>query len=83
MLGGVTAGISISVDDDVRDDDGNLTLNGALSQGLGQSMGRVLTNVIERNMNISPTLNVHPGFLFNVTLTKDIYFPSAYQVYAY
>ena len=83
LLGGVTAGISISVDDDVRDDDGNLTLNGALSQGLGQSMGRVLTNVIERNMNISPTLNVHPGFLFNVTLTKDIYFPSAYQAYAY
>lgn len=83
LLGGVTAGVSLSVDDNVRDSDGNLTLNGALTQSLGQSMGRVLTNIIERNMAISPTLQVHPGFLFNVTLTKDIYFPSAFEPYAY
>lgn len=83
LLGGITAGIAISVDDDQRDDNGNLTLNGALSQGLGQSIGRVLTNVIERNMAISPTLTVEPGFNFNVTLTKDIYFPSQYQDFVY
>ena len=83
LLGGITAGIAISVDDDQRDDNGNLTVNGALSQGLGQSIGRVLTNVIERNMAISPTLTVEPGFNFNVTLTKDIYFPSQYQDFVY
>lgn len=83
LLGGVSAGIAISVDDGARDSDGNLTLNGALTQGLGQSLGRVLTNVIERNMTTSPTLSVQPGFVFNVTLTKDIYFPSAYHAYHY
>lgn len=83
LLGGVSAGIAISVDDGTRDENGNLTLNGALTQGLGQSLGRVLTNVIERNMTTSPTLNVQPGFVFNVTLTKDIYFPSAYHAYSY
>ena len=77
LLGGVTAGISLSVDDK-RDDDGDLTINGALSQSLGQSIGRVLTNVIERNMNMAPTLKVKPGFSFNVTLVKDIYFSQPY-----
>lgn len=82
LLGGVTAGISLSVDDK-RDDDGNLTLNGALSQSLGQSLGRVLTNVIERNLNTAPTLKVKSGFAFNVTLIKDIYFNSPYEAYHY
>lgn len=77
LLGGITAGISISVDDRY-DDDGDLTVNGALSQGLGQSIGRVLTQVIERNLVVSPTLKVKPGLEFNVTLTQDIYFERPY-----
>lgn len=80
LLGGITAGISISVDEP-RDDNGNLTFNGALSQGLGQSIGRVLTQVIERNLVVSPTLKVQPGLEFNVTLIQDIYFNGPYQAY--
>lgn len=83
LLGGVTAGISLAVDSDQYDDEGNLTLNGALSQGLGQSLGRVITSVIERNLAILPTLTVAPGFLFNVTLTQDIYFDEAYHGFDY
>lgn len=83
LLGGITAGVAISVDDDTRDDDGNLTVNGALSQSLGQSLGRVMTTVVERNLAVSPTLKVKPGFPFNVTLTKDIYFPGPYRAYTY
>lgn len=74
LLGGVTAGIALSVDDNARDDDGNLTVNGALSQGLGQSVGRVITQLIERNMNVSPTLTIKPGYEFNVTLSQDVSF---------
>ena len=79
LLGGITAGISLSTDDNTRDSNGELTLNGALSQSMGQSLGRVMTQVIERNMNLSPTLKVQPGFAFNVTLTKDIYFDAPYH----
>lgn len=77
LLGGVSAGISLSVDD-ARNDEGELTLNGALSQNLGQSLGRVMTQVIERNLNTSPTLKVKPGFAFNVTLVKDLQFNQPY-----
>lgn len=83
LLGGVTAGVSFAVDNDAYDEEGRLTLNGALSQGMGQSLGRVITTVIERNLSVSPTLTVAPGFLFNVTLTQDIYFDGPYRGYDY
>ena len=83
LLGGVTAGVSLAVDNDAYDEEGRLTLNGALSQGTGQSLGRVITTVIERNLSVSPTLTVAPGFLFNVTLTQDIYFDGPYRGYDY
>ena len=83
LLGGVTAGVSLAVDNDAYDEEGRLTLNGALSQGMGQSLGRVITTVIERNLSVSPTLTVAPGFLFNVTLTQDIYFDGPYRGYDY
>lgn len=83
LLGGITASVSLAVDNDSYDEDGNLTVSGALSQGLGQSLGRVITAVIERNLAISPTLTVAPGFLFNVTLTQDIYFDGPYHGYDY
>ena len=83
LLGGVTAGVSLAVDNDAYDENGRLTLNGALSQGMGQSLGRVITTVIERNLSVSPTLTVAPGFLFNVTLTQDIYFDGPYRGYDY
>lgn len=83
LLGGVTAGVSLAVDNDAYDEEGRLTLNGALSQGMGQSLGRVITTVIERNLSVSPTLTVAPGFLFNVTLTQDIYFDGPYRGFDY
>ena len=83
LLGGVTAGVSLAVDNDAYNEEGRLTLNGALSQGMGQSLGRVITTVIERNLSVSPTLTVAPGFLFNVTLTQDIYFDGPYRGYDY
>lgn len=77
LLGGVTAAINLSVDDKY-DENGNLTVNSALAQGLGQSLGRTITAMIENNMNLSPTLQVEPGYNFNVTLIKDIYFDGPY-----
>ena len=37
-------------------------------------MGSVLSKIIERNLSLSPTLNVKPGYVFAVAVTKDIYF---------
>jgi type IV secretion system protein VirB10 len=39
--------------------------------------------MISRNLNISPTLEIRPGYRFNVTVTKDMVFARPYQAFDY
>lgn len=39
---------------------------------LGQQLGQVGTNMANKNLNIQPTLEIRPGYRFNVMVTKDI-----------
>ncbi len=82
LLGGITAAVSLS-QDDVYDDDGHITVSSAMTQAVGASLGRVLAQVVERNINISPTLQVKPGYEFNLTLIKDLRFDGPYQGFDY
>lgn len=78
LLGGITMAVSLS-QDNVYDSEGNLTTGGAMSQALGLSLGQVLTQVVERNLNIAPTLTLQPGYEFNLTLIKDLRFDGPYR----
>ena len=51
----------------------------AMSLSIAQNLNQVMTNIVERNMNISPTLKVKPGFLFSVAVTQDLYFDGPYR----
>lgn len=78
FLGGITASITMS-QDTVYDSDGRRTAGSALSEALGTTLGMTLARIIERNMALSPTLEVDPGYVFNVTLTQDILFGKPYE----
>lgn len=54
-----------------------------LSQALGQQIGETTTQLIAKNINTAPTINIHPGYEFNVTVTKDLVFTSPYKQFAY
>ncbi len=78
LLGGITASITLS-QDTVYDSNGRRTAGSALSEALGTTLGMTLARIIERNMALSPTLEVDPGYVFNVTLTQDILFGKPYE----
>ena len=78
FLGGITAMVAVT-QDDAYDSDGNLTMSSAMTQAIGASLGQVLADVVERNINIAPTLEVEPGYKFNLTLVKDLRFKGPYQ----
>ena len=82
LLGGITTLVTLSTDS-TYDDNGKITPQSALSQSMGEILGRTMSQVIERNLNISPTLTVKPGFRFNVAVTKDIEFTKEYEGYDY
>ena len=54
-----------------------------MSQSLGQQLGRVTASLINRNINIAPTLEIRPGYRFNVVVTKDMLFSKPYQSFDY
>lgn len=46
---------------------------------VGQQMAQVGSNMINKNLNIQPTLEIRPGYLFNVQITADMIFPGVYN----
>jgi type IV secretion system protein VirB10 len=58
---------------------GTLTNSQTITQSLGQQLGQTGTAYIQRGMNVQPTLTRKPGYRFNVMVTRDILFPSAYR----
>lgn len=54
-----------------------------MSQSLGQQLGQATTRLMMKNLNIAPTLEIRPGFRFNVIVTKDMKFNHPYQGFDY
>ena len=82
LLSGVIAGVSLSQDDDNNDSD-NQRASDALSEALGQTLGQAMAEMLRKNINIAPTLQIRPGYRFNVMVTKDLKLPGAYRAFEY
>ncbi len=59
------------------------TATGALSQAMGQQLGIAISQMVSKNLNIAPTLEIRPGFRFNVMVIKDMTFTKPYQSFDY
>ncbi len=55
------------------------TASDAARRNFAETFGRVADRTIQRNMDVQPTLEVRPGYKFNVLVDKDIVFPSSYD----
>jgi len=82
LMSGVVAGINSSQTNPGNDPFGTST-NTLVTQALAQQMGRVATEMIQKNLNISPTLEIRPGYRFNVMVVKDLTFDRPYQPFDY
>ena len=55
------------------------TAGNVLGAAVGQQFGSTASEFIRRGMSLAPTLDVRPGFPFNVMVTQDVIFPGPYQ----
>ena len=53
-------------------DSGDPTANQQLAAELGRQWGQVGQEVVSRNLNIQPTLEIRPGYQFNIMVNKDL-----------
>lgn len=82
LMSGVTAGVALSQPKTTAAN-GQQSTSSALSEALGQQLGQVTGQLIAKNMSISPTLQIRPGYRFNVTVTKDMTFTKPYKAFDY
>lgn len=85
FMSGVTAGATLSQPRSNFDYNGNSrqSAGSALSEALGQQLGQATAMLMQKNLNISPTLMIRPGFRFNVVVTKDLAFSKPYRAFDY
>ena len=55
------------------------TASDAARRNFAESFGRVAEQTISKNLNVQPTINIRPGYKFNVLVDQDIIFPSNYR----
>ncbi|PWF55363.1 conjugal transfer protein TrbI [Massilia glaciei] len=82
FMSAVTAGVALSQPDQVTTN-GRPTTSSAISEALGQQLGNVTAQLISKNLNVSPTLEIRPGYRFNVIVTKDMTFSKPYSAFDY
>ncbi|RWP02648.1 IncP-type conjugal transfer protein TrbI [Mesorhizobium sp.] len=55
------------------------TASDAARRNFAETFGRVADRTIQRNMDVQPTLEIRPGYKFNVLVDQDIVFPGIYK----
>ncbi|MGV1873642.1 IncP-type conjugal transfer protein TrbI [Agrobacterium rosae] len=55
------------------------TASDATRRNFAETFGRVADHTIQRNMDVQPTLEIRPGYKFNVLVDQDILFPSSFK----
>ncbi|SMF55962.1 type IV secretion system protein VirB10 [Xaviernesmea oryzae] len=55
------------------------TASDAARRNFAETFGRVADRTIQRNMDVQPTLEIRPGYKFNVLVDQDIVFPNTYR----
>jgi len=81
LLSGITGGIAYSQRS--TDRDARTTVSGAMSQALGQQLGQMSEEMFRKQMNVAPTIEIRPGYRFNVQVEKDLTFNGPYRPFDY
>ena len=83
LMSGVVAGVNLSQNSNQSQNSNTQRASDSMSEALGQQLGQVTAQMIAKNMSIAPTLEIRPGYRFNVIVTKDMTFSKPYQSFDY
>ena len=72
LMSAITAGVAYSQQNQNTGSMNAPNAQSTLSSALGQQLGQATVQMITKNMNIAPTLEIRPGYRFNILVTKDL-----------
>ena len=83
LMSAVTAGVTYSQRQSDGGDSDRTDASSVLSEALGQQLGQATAQLLSKNLSIAPTIEIRPGYRFNVIVTKDLTFSKPYQSFDY
>lgn len=80
LLSLVSGGYQASLPDSNQNtNNGNLTVQDEISLSMAQQFNEVGGELVRRNLDIQPTIEIRPGYRFTVMVNKDILFNNPYS----
>jgi type IV secretion system protein VirB10 len=83
LMSVVVAGVEVSQDDGGAEFGQRRKAGDALSEAMGQQLGQATAQMLQKNLNIAPTIEIRPGYRFNIMVSKDLAFTKPYQSFDY
>jgi len=83
LMSAITAGAAYSQQNQTTGSVYAPNAQSTLSSALGQQLGQATVQMITKNMNIAPTLEIRPGYRFNILVTKDLTLSKPYEAFDY
>lgn len=80
LMSVIGGGMAYTMDSlDSGGDSDNPTLQNEMGSALASQLGQTTMQLLQKNLNIKPTLEIRPGYQFNVIVTKDLVFEQPYH----
>ena len=79
LMSVISAGAQLSQPQQQINDNSQLSVNQTLAASLGTNIMNTANMITQKNLGIQPTLMIRPGYLMNISVTKDIVFSGAYD----
>lgn len=58
--------------------DNGTSMQDEMTSALAAQLGQTTTQLLQKNLSIKPTLEIRPGYRFNIVVTKDLVFREPY-----
>ena len=79
LMSAIVGGMSYAINKNNNIETTTKTLKSEMMASFADQIGNTSLKIIEKNIDISPTLVIRSGFKFNVMLTKDLVFNAPYK----
>lgn len=79
LIAAIGAGIDMAVPEDRNALGSENSAENSARRSFAETFGRVAERTISKNIDVQPTLEVRPGYKFNILVDQDIVFPGAYS----
>ena len=79
LVGAIGAGVDMAIPEDRNALGSENSAENSARRSFAETFGRVAERTISKNIDVQPTLEIRPGYKFNILVDQDIVFPGAYR----